>query len=325
MSFITNLRADRIIAEIKATEEGGPTANVKALERLARLGASAIPRVIDALASADKQETAGFVERAVDAARRPHVSARRGGTRGRQPAHGGRGDLGALLRPQLPGQPALRTARTPADAEEPGRQHHGGAESAAQRARPAATRLQPGAGREGGDVPHHRRDRGRDAGARTDQPARRQGSDRPHPHHQHPVAIQPPGRRQGAAVAAEGLEQVHPPGRPELPRSPAGQRRRRPALRGAARPGRRNTAEGDRRDRAREPPGHHPVPGAGAAGRGRRRPPRGGRGAERDRHGAAHQASAAVDQGRRLVGARPRRRRARARSAARASSRPRSS
>jgi HEAT repeat protein/tRNA A-37 threonylcarbamoyl transferase component Bud32 len=61
MSFITNLRADRLIAEIKATEENGATQNSKALEKLARLGPSAIPRIIDALASADKQETAGFV------------------------------------------------------------------------------------------------------------------------------------------------------------------------------------------------------------------------------------------------------------------------
>ncbi|HEX7374617.1 MAG TPA: HEAT repeat domain-containing protein, partial [Steroidobacteraceae bacterium] len=61
MSFITNLRADRLIAEIKATEDNGPAGNTRALEKLAKLGASAIPRVIDALANADKQETAGFV------------------------------------------------------------------------------------------------------------------------------------------------------------------------------------------------------------------------------------------------------------------------
>ncbi len=61
MSFITNLRADRLIAEIKATEDNGQSENTKALEKLAKLGPSAIPRIIDALASADKQETAGFV------------------------------------------------------------------------------------------------------------------------------------------------------------------------------------------------------------------------------------------------------------------------
>ena len=61
MSFITNLRADRLIAEIKATDQTGQTDNAKALEKLAKLGPSAIPRIIDALASAGKQETAGFV------------------------------------------------------------------------------------------------------------------------------------------------------------------------------------------------------------------------------------------------------------------------
>jgi len=59
MSFITNLRADRLIADIKAVEAGEDPRGL--LEKLARLGPAAIPRVIDALANADKQETAGFV------------------------------------------------------------------------------------------------------------------------------------------------------------------------------------------------------------------------------------------------------------------------
>jgi eukaryotic-like serine/threonine-protein kinase len=60
MSFFTNLRADRLIAEIKAADpaDGGGR---QALEKLGRLGGAAIPRLIDALAQADKQETAGFV------------------------------------------------------------------------------------------------------------------------------------------------------------------------------------------------------------------------------------------------------------------------
>jgi serine/threonine-protein kinase len=60
MSFFTNLRAERLIAEIKAAGDGsGDTA--RSLEKLAKLGPSAIPRIVDALASADRQETAGFV------------------------------------------------------------------------------------------------------------------------------------------------------------------------------------------------------------------------------------------------------------------------
>jgi hypothetical protein len=61
MSFFANMRAERLIAEIKAAAEDGERDNRKALDRLARLGPAAIPRIIDALASADKQETAGFV------------------------------------------------------------------------------------------------------------------------------------------------------------------------------------------------------------------------------------------------------------------------
>ena len=63
MSFFTNLRADRLIAEIKAADAGD--ANREALEKLGKLGGAAIPRVIDALATADKQETAGFRQRAL--------------------------------------------------------------------------------------------------------------------------------------------------------------------------------------------------------------------------------------------------------------------
>jgi serine/threonine-protein kinase len=59
MSFLTNMRADRLIAEIKAAD--GKDGHRASLEKLVRLGPSAIPRVLDALASADKQETAGFV------------------------------------------------------------------------------------------------------------------------------------------------------------------------------------------------------------------------------------------------------------------------
>jgi HEAT repeat protein/tRNA A-37 threonylcarbamoyl transferase component Bud32 len=61
MSFFTNLRAERLIAEIKAAGDGDPQASQKAFEKLGRLGPSAIPRIIDSLANADKQETAGFV------------------------------------------------------------------------------------------------------------------------------------------------------------------------------------------------------------------------------------------------------------------------
>ena len=59
MSFFTNLRADRLIAEIKAAETGNGHRDL--LDKLTRLAPPALPRVIDALANADKNETAGFV------------------------------------------------------------------------------------------------------------------------------------------------------------------------------------------------------------------------------------------------------------------------
>jgi eukaryotic-like serine/threonine-protein kinase len=61
MSFFTNLKADRLIADIKAAGDGTGADTDKALDRLGRLGAAAIPRIVDALSNADRQETEAFV------------------------------------------------------------------------------------------------------------------------------------------------------------------------------------------------------------------------------------------------------------------------
>jgi eukaryotic-like serine/threonine-protein kinase len=61
MSLFSNLRAERLIAEIKAAGDTPESDTRKVLDKLVKLGPSAIPRIIDALANADKQETAGFV------------------------------------------------------------------------------------------------------------------------------------------------------------------------------------------------------------------------------------------------------------------------
>ena len=61
MSLFSNLRAERLIAEIKAAGDTSESDTRKVLDKLVKLGPSAIPRIIDALANADKQETAGFV------------------------------------------------------------------------------------------------------------------------------------------------------------------------------------------------------------------------------------------------------------------------
>ena len=60
MSFFTNMRADRLIADIKAAGDGNGDAG-KALDQLGKLGPAAIPRIIDALSNADRQETEAFV------------------------------------------------------------------------------------------------------------------------------------------------------------------------------------------------------------------------------------------------------------------------
>jgi eukaryotic-like serine/threonine-protein kinase len=61
MSFFTNMKADRLIADIKAAGDGSGADAYKALDRLGKLGPAAIPRIIDALSNADRQETEAFV------------------------------------------------------------------------------------------------------------------------------------------------------------------------------------------------------------------------------------------------------------------------
>jgi len=61
MSFFTNLKADRLIADIKATGDSSGADAGKALDRLGKLGPAAIPRIIDALSNADRQETEAFI------------------------------------------------------------------------------------------------------------------------------------------------------------------------------------------------------------------------------------------------------------------------
>src|SRR5262245_30577958 len=62
MNFLTTLQADRLIAQIR--EEADPSsANGKQLfAKLGKLGASAIPKILEALASADKRQTTEYVE-----------------------------------------------------------------------------------------------------------------------------------------------------------------------------------------------------------------------------------------------------------------------
>lgn len=62
MNFLSALKADRLIARIEnAGDPASPEAR-KALEKLRRVGPSAIPRIIEALGHADRRQTAEFVE-----------------------------------------------------------------------------------------------------------------------------------------------------------------------------------------------------------------------------------------------------------------------
>ena len=62
MSFFSDLRAERLIAEIRGIGDPLHPDAQKAFLKLAKLGPSAIPKIIDATAVADKKETAAYVE-----------------------------------------------------------------------------------------------------------------------------------------------------------------------------------------------------------------------------------------------------------------------
>jgi eukaryotic-like serine/threonine-protein kinase len=62
MSFLSTMKAERLIADIKAS--GDPASNDarKALAKLASMGAAAVEPIIDALSGSDKKETVAYVE-----------------------------------------------------------------------------------------------------------------------------------------------------------------------------------------------------------------------------------------------------------------------
>jgi HEAT repeat protein/tRNA A-37 threonylcarbamoyl transferase component Bud32 len=62
MSLFANYRADRLIAEVKSSGNPGSPLAQKALEKLTALGPDAIDSIVDALATAEKRESAAYVE-----------------------------------------------------------------------------------------------------------------------------------------------------------------------------------------------------------------------------------------------------------------------
>jgi serine/threonine-protein kinase len=62
MNFLTALQADRLIAQIREEADPNSPAAQKAFERLGKLGNGAVPKILEALASADKRQTVEYVE-----------------------------------------------------------------------------------------------------------------------------------------------------------------------------------------------------------------------------------------------------------------------
>src|SRR5687767_11078906 len=62
MSFFSDLRAERLIAEIRGIGDPLHHDSQKALQKLAKIGPGAIPKILDALAVADRKETASYVD-----------------------------------------------------------------------------------------------------------------------------------------------------------------------------------------------------------------------------------------------------------------------
>ena len=61
MNFLTALQADRLIAQISEVADPSSAAGKQLFAKLGKLGTAAIPKIIEALASADKRQTAEYV------------------------------------------------------------------------------------------------------------------------------------------------------------------------------------------------------------------------------------------------------------------------
>jgi HEAT repeat protein/tRNA A-37 threonylcarbamoyl transferase component Bud32 len=62
MAFFSDLRAERLIAEIRGIGDPLHPDSQKALQKLIKIGPGAIPKVLDALAVADRKETASYID-----------------------------------------------------------------------------------------------------------------------------------------------------------------------------------------------------------------------------------------------------------------------
>ena len=62
MNFLNALQADRLIAQIREEPDASSAEAKKLFAKLGKLGTAAIPKILEALASSDKRQTAEYVE-----------------------------------------------------------------------------------------------------------------------------------------------------------------------------------------------------------------------------------------------------------------------
>ena len=62
MNFITAIQADRLIAQIREESDPSSATGKQLFAKLGKLGTAAIPKILEALASADKRQTAEYVD-----------------------------------------------------------------------------------------------------------------------------------------------------------------------------------------------------------------------------------------------------------------------
>ncbi|HET7607943.1 MAG TPA: hypothetical protein VFL84_04640, partial [Gammaproteobacteria bacterium] len=62
MNFITALQADRLIAQIREESDPSSATGKQLFAKLGKLGTAAIPKILEALASADKRQTTEYID-----------------------------------------------------------------------------------------------------------------------------------------------------------------------------------------------------------------------------------------------------------------------
>ncbi len=62
MNFISAIKAERLIAQIRGEADLSSPSAKKAFDKLRQVGPAGVPKILQALASADRRQTAEFVD-----------------------------------------------------------------------------------------------------------------------------------------------------------------------------------------------------------------------------------------------------------------------